>query len=130
MIRHIDVAEWEDLRRRVAEEHDLTTLVTVLCDIVPAAQEEADLRRLRDMLVEIATAAERKEQEAINGSIELSTGLCGESNPNELLDRLLLLDRRVMEASMRIYNVPKQDKVILEAERRRLHDTIRKETTR
>ncbi len=130
MIRYIDGAEWEDLRRRVAEEHDLTTLVTVLCDIVPAAQEEADLRRLRDMLVEIATAAERKEQEAINGSIELSTGLCGESNPNELLDRLLLLDRRVMEASMRIYNVPKQDKVILEAERRRLHDTIRKETTR
>lgn len=125
MIRRIDTAEWEDLRRRAAEEHDLTTFVTVLCDIAAAAQEEADLRRLREMLAEVAAAAKRKEQEAANCRQELPTGLYGENDPNELLDRLLLLDRRVMEAAVRIYNTPEQDRVALEEQSQRLHDAIR-----
>ena len=123
MIRRIDAAEREDLTRRAAEEHDLATFTAVLCDLAAAAQGEDDLRRLREMLSEVAAAAQQKEQEAVN----MSTGLYGESGPNELLERLLLLDRGVMEASMRIYNTPERDRIVLEAESRRLHDTIRKQ---
>jgi len=48
------------------------------------------------------------------------------SDPNEMLDILLALDRRVVELSMRLYNIPRRDRSVMRAQSRRLHDAVRK----
>jgi hypothetical protein len=44
---------------------------------------------------------------------------------NEILDRLLALDRRVVERSLRIYNVPRHERARMRAQIRRLHQAVR-----
>jgi hypothetical protein len=47
-------------------------------------------------------------------------------NRRHLWDSFLSLDREVVELSMRIYNVPRRDRIALRAHRGRLHDAIKK----
>ena len=46
-------------------------------------------------------------------------------NANKLLDRLLALDRKVVERSLRIYNVPRHERSRMRAQMRRLHRAVR-----
>jgi hypothetical protein len=48
------------------------------------------------------------------------------SNPNKaLVDSLLALDRRIVERSLRIYNVPRRERIRIRAQNRRLHSVVR-----
>jgi hypothetical protein len=49
----------------------------------------------------------------------------GEGGSNQTLDTLLALDRMVMDFSMRTYNIPRRDRLILREQNRRLHDAVR-----
>lgn len=49
----------------------------------------------------------------------------GEGSSNPTLDTLLALDRMVVDFSMRAYNVPQRDRLILREQNRRLHDAVR-----
>jgi hypothetical protein len=44
---------------------------------------------------------------------------------NQLLDSLLALDRRVVERSLRIYNVPRHERTRMRAQMRQLHQAVR-----
>jgi len=46
-------------------------------------------------------------------------------NVNKLYNTLRALDRTVVEISMEIYKVPRQDRAVMLKLHRRLHDTIR-----
>ncbi len=46
-------------------------------------------------------------------------------NANKLLNSLLALDRRVVERSLRLYNVPRQERTRMRAQMRRLHQAMR-----
>jgi hypothetical protein len=46
-------------------------------------------------------------------------------NADKLLDSLLALDRRVIERSLRIYNVPRRERSRMRAQMRRLHQAVR-----
>lgn len=44
---------------------------------------------------------------------------------NKLLESLLALDRRVVERSLRIYNIPQNQRSRMRAQMRRLHQAVR-----
>jgi hypothetical protein len=44
---------------------------------------------------------------------------------NKLLNSLLALDRRIVERSLRIYNVPKNERTRMRAQIRRVHKAVR-----
>jgi hypothetical protein len=44
---------------------------------------------------------------------------------NKMLDILLAVDRSVVESSMRLYKVPRRDRVAMRAQIRRLHHALR-----
>lgn len=44
---------------------------------------------------------------------------------NKLLDSLLALDRRVVERSLRIYNIPRHERTRMRAQMRQLHKAVR-----
>jgi len=46
-------------------------------------------------------------------------------NANTFLDSLLALDRKVVERSLRIYNVPRHERTRMRAQIRRLHQAVR-----
>jgi hypothetical protein len=46
-------------------------------------------------------------------------------NPSKLLNSLLALDRRIVERSLRLYNVPRQEQTRMRAQMRRLHQAVR-----
>jgi hypothetical protein len=46
-------------------------------------------------------------------------------NADKLLDSLLALDRRVIERSLRIYNIPRRERNRMRAQMRRLHQAVR-----
>jgi hypothetical protein len=45
---------------------------------------------------------------------------------NKLLEALRILDRSVVEISMRIYKVPRRHRAVMRKQHRILHDTIRR----
>ena len=47
------------------------------------------------------------------------------SQGHQLLDILLALDRRVVEAGMRIYKISRRDRFAMRAQNRRLHAIVR-----
>jgi len=47
------------------------------------------------------------------------------SNSTELLDVLIVLDRKILELSMAAYDIPRRDRLLLRAQNRRLHDAAR-----
>jgi hypothetical protein len=47
------------------------------------------------------------------------------SNPNTMLDRLLTLDRSVLELAMHIYNVPAGERFAMREHNQRLHEAVR-----
>lgn len=49
---------------------------------------------------------------------------------NKELDALLTLDRRVLEFSMRVYNVSRRDKLMIRKQNRQLHDAVRQNLPR
>ena len=57
---------------------------------------------------------------------ETRNKVVAEPGANILLDTLLALDRKVMETSMRLYSIPLRDRLIMQAENRRLHRALRK----
>ncbi len=52
-------------------------------------------------------------------------GITSHYNANKLLNSLLALDRRVVERSLRIYNVPRHERTRMRAQMRRLHQAVR-----
>jgi hypothetical protein len=56
---------------------------------------------------------------------ELRNQVVSESDPNRLLEILLALDQRVVELSLRIYNIPRRDRSRIRAQNRRLHEAVR-----
>lgn len=52
------------------------------------------------------------------------------SDFHKALDNLLALDQAVVELSMRIYNVPRRDRVLLRKQNRRLHAVVRERLPR
>jgi len=51
-------------------------------------------------------------------------------NPSQMLDVLLALDRMVVEVSMHLYNVERQDRSQIRHSNRRLHAAVRKQLPR
>jgi len=51
-------------------------------------------------------------------------------DPTEMLDVLLALDRMVVEVSMHLYNVERQDRSHIRHSNRRLHAAVRKQLPR
>ena len=60
----------------------------------------------------------------------LSTQSIFQSDLNRELDALLMLDRTVVEFSMRIYKVSRRDRFIIRKQNRRLHDAVRQRLPR
>jgi hypothetical protein len=56
---------------------------------------------------------------------DLRNRVISESDPHKLLDTLLALDRIVVELSMRIYNLPRRDRLIVRKQNRSLHRAVR-----
>jgi hypothetical protein len=52
-------------------------------------------------------------------------GITSQYSTNKLLNSLLALDRRVVEHSLRIYNVPRNERTRMRAQIRRLHQAVR-----
>ena len=48
-------------------------------------------------------------------------------DPSQMLDFLLALDRMVVEVSMHLYNVGRQDRLQIRHSNRRLHAAVRKQ---
>lgn len=61
---------------------------------------------------------------------KLRNQVLSQRDPNQLLDDLLALDRMLVEVSMRIYNVPRRDRISMRAHNRRLHDAVREHMPR
>jgi len=61
---------------------------------------------------------------------EFRSQVISASDLSQLLDILLALDRRVVELSMRIYNIPRRDRFIMREQNRRLHDAVREHLPR
>lgn len=62
---------------------------------------------------------------AISSSMKRSAIVTSQYNQNNLLNSLLALDRRIVERSLRIYNVPMHERTRMRAEMRRLHQAVR-----
>ena len=56
---------------------------------------------------------------------EISSRILGDSASIEDLDAFLVLDRMLMEFSMRLYNVPRRERLTLRGHHRRLHCAVR-----
>ncbi|HLZ39729.1 MAG TPA: hypothetical protein VKQ11_02130 [Candidatus Sulfotelmatobacter sp.] len=52
------------------------------------------------------------------------------TDPSQMLDVLLALDRMVVEVSMHLYNVKRQDRSQIRHSNRRLHAAVRKQLPR
>jgi hypothetical protein len=61
---------------------------------------------------------------------ELRNQVHHESDPREMLDVLLMLDRMLVEVSMRLYNVPRHDRLTMRKQNRHLHATVREHLPR
>ncbi len=53
------------------------------------------------------------------------TQVTSQCNANKLLDSLLALDRRVVERSLRVYNIPRQERSRMREQMRRVHQAVR-----
>ena len=126
MMRQIEDAEWQEVWRRATREQDPLRLARMVAKTTATVRDQRGLLKLLLLLREI-TAAARKQHEAIKCGLATSQRSHIESDPGELLDVLLAVDRRVMELSMRIYNIREHERAILEAENRLLHYAIRNE---
>ncbi len=62
--------------------------------------------------------------------IELRNRTGAEGESNNALDILLALDRFVVEVSMRLYNIPRRERLIVRKQNRRLHSAVRKHMLR
>jgi hypothetical protein len=51
-------------------------------------------------------------------------------DPENMLNVLLALDRMLVEVSMRLYNVPDNDRATMRKENRRLHNAVREHLPR
>jgi len=58
--------------------------------------------------------------------IELRNRTGPEAESNDALDILLALDRFVLELSMRLYNIPRRERLTVRKQNRRLHGAVRK----
>ena len=47
------------------------------------------------------------------------------NNLNQVLDRLLTFDRSLVEFSMRLYQIPRRDRIAMRKQNRRLHHALR-----
>jgi hypothetical protein len=61
---------------------------------------------------------------------KLRNQLLSQRDPKEMLDVLLALDRMLVEVSMRIYQVPRRDRLTLRKQNRRLHAAVRQHLPR
>lgn len=53
-----------------------------------------------------------------------------QGNPRQMLDILLALDRMLVEVSMRLYNVPRHDRLTMRKQNRHLHAAVREHLPR
>ena len=51
-------------------------------------------------------------------------------DPRQMMDALLALDRMLVEVSMCLYNVPRQEQLAMRKQNRRLHRTVREHLPR
>jgi hypothetical protein len=61
---------------------------------------------------------------------KLRPHLAGASDFRQLLDTLLALDRTVVELSMRAYKLPRQHRLAMREQNRRLHNAVRERLPR
>ena len=61
---------------------------------------------------------------------KLRRQLMRERDTNRLLDIMLALDRIVVEVSMRVYDVPRRDRLDMRKHNQRLHKAVRKSLPR
>lgn len=61
---------------------------------------------------------------------ELCSQVISETNPGKLLNIFLTIDRIVVERSLRIYKVPRRQRVIVREQNRRLHEAIKRHRAR
>ncbi len=65
------------------------------------------------------------KQQGGNKQTERRRGMLADSASLEALDAFLVLDRMLMEFSMRLYNVPRRERLTLRGHHRRLHCAVR-----
>jgi len=53
-----------------------------------------------------------------------------QSDPRQMLDILLALDRMLVEVTMRLYNVPRHDRLTMRKQNRHLHAAVREHLPR
>jgi len=53
-----------------------------------------------------------------------------EADPRQMLDVLLALDRMLVEVSMRLYNIPRHDRLTMRKQNRHLHAAVREHLPR
>lgn len=52
------------------------------------------------------------------------------TDPRQMMDMLLTLDRMLVEVSMRLYNLPRHEQSAMRKQNRRLHRTVREHLPR
>jgi hypothetical protein len=56
---------------------------------------------------------------------KLSSGLVSGSDSGKVLDAFQVMDRMLIEFSMRLYNIPRRQRMILRGDNQRLHRVVR-----
>src|SRR6185312_16280061 len=65
------------------------------------------------------------KQQGRSKQTDIRGGMFADSASIEALDAFLVLDRMLMEFSMRLYNVPRRERLTLRGHHRRLHCAVR-----
>lgn len=73
-----------------------------------------------NQMIKRGTSRWRKAQGQIMRSVDL----------NQMLDLLLAFDRTVVESSMRLYKIPRHDRIAMRAQNQRLHRALRESLPR
>lgn len=66
------------------------------------------------------------KQQGRSKQTDIRGGMFADSASIEALDAFLVLDRMLMEFSMRLYNVPRRERLTLRGHHRRLHYAVRR----
>ena len=66
------------------------------------------------------------KQQGRSKQTDIRGGMFADSASIEGLDAFLVLDRMLMEFSMRLYNVPRRERLTLRGHHRRLHYAVRR----
>jgi len=61
---------------------------------------------------------------------KMTSQVLPQSDPRQMLDVLLALDRMLVEVSMRLYNVPRHDRLSMRKQNRHLHAAVREQLPR